>query len=92
MCGAPVRDISHVTPLVIEISGAVAIVSVVIRCATSDSLFSLDNIFSVVALATAVPISIIGLYMPDDGFGKDVWTLTPRQISRTVKVILDVMA
>jgi hypothetical protein len=88
VCGAPVRDISNVTPLVIEISGAVAIVAIIIRCATSEALFSLDNVFAVAALAAAIPISVIGLYMPNDGFGKDVWTLTHRQITRTVKVTL----
>jgi hypothetical protein len=86
LCGAPIRDISTVTPLVIGISGGVATIAIIIRCSTSDALMSLDNIFAVAALVAALPISIVGLYMPEDGFGRDVWTLTPNQITRIIKV------
>jgi hypothetical protein len=90
VCGTPVRDMSTVTPIVIGISGGVATIAVIIRCSTSDALMSLDNVFAVAALASALPISVVGLYMPEDGFGTDVWTLTPGQITRIIKVALHV--
>jgi hypothetical protein len=91
LCGAPVRDMSTVTPIVIGISGGVATIAVIIRCSTSDAMMSLDNVFAVAALAAALPISVVGLYMPEDGFGTDVWTLTPSQITRIIKVALLVL-
>jgi hypothetical protein len=86
MCGAPVRDITHITPLVTGISGGVAIIGVVVRCIATAGTFALDDIFAIAALVNAIPMGILEFVMSNDGFGKDIWTIPPAKIYRIVQV------
>jgi hypothetical protein len=85
MCGAPVRDITHITPLVTGISGGVAIIGVAIRCIATAGHFALDDIFAIAALVNAIPMGILEFIMSNDGFGKDIWTIPPAKIYRIVQ-------
>jgi hypothetical protein len=86
MCGAPVRDITHVTPIVTGISGAFAIIGVLARCIASAGSLQLDDIFAIAALISALPMGILEFFMSADGFGKDIWTIEPKNIYRIVQV------
>lgn len=86
MCGAPVRDITHITPIVTGVSGGLAIVGVFIRVWMSGPDFWLDDAMCVTALTFALPMAILEFLMSGLGFGKDIWTLTPAQIYRIVQV------
>lgn len=86
MCGAPVRDITSITPIVSGVSGGLAIVAVIIRCISTGGMFAWDDIFAVLALITALPMGILEFFMSADGFGKDIWTIEPHNIYTIVKV------
>jgi hypothetical protein len=86
MCGAPVRDITHITPIVTGISGGFAIIGVVVRCFATAGNFAPDDFFAIAALISALPMGILEFFMSADGFGKDIWTLTPKNIYRIVQV------
>ncbi|KAL5402322.1 hypothetical protein PMIN04_013006 [Paraphaeosphaeria minitans] len=86
MCGAPVRDITHVTPIITGTSGGVAIIGVAVRVLMSGADFWLDDAMCVAALIFAIPMAILEFLMSGLGFGKDIWTLTPSQIYRIVQV------
>jgi hypothetical protein len=86
MCGAPVRDITHITPIVTGISGGFAIIGVLVRGFASGGRLELDDIFAIAALISALPMGILEFFMSSDGFGKDIWTIEPSNIYRIVKV------
>ncbi|KAL5416318.1 hypothetical protein PMIN03_002122 [Paraphaeosphaeria minitans] len=86
MCGAPVRDITHVTPIITGTSGGVAIIGVAVRVLMSGADFWLDDAMCVAALIFAIPMAILEFLMSGLGFGKDIWTLTPSQIYRIVQI------
>jgi len=86
MCGAPVRDITQITPIVSGVSGGFAILGVAIRCMATKGTFALDDIFAVSALIMALPMGILEFFMSSDGFGKDIWTIPPAKIYRIVQV------
>lgn len=86
MCGAEVRDITHITPIIAGTSGGAAIIGVVVRVWMSGADFWLDDAMCVLALAFAIPMAVLEFLMSSLGFGKDIWTLTPAQIYRIVQV------
>lgn len=86
MCGAPVRDITHITPIITGTSGGAAIIGVVIRVWMSGSDFGLDDAMCVVALVFAIPMAILEFIMSGLGFGKDIWTRMPGEIYKIVQV------
>ncbi|KAJ4358363.1 uncharacterized protein N0V89_002945 [Didymosphaeria variabile] len=85
MCGAPVRDITHITPIITGTSGAAAIIGVAVRVWMSGPDFWLDDAMCVAALVFAIPMAVLEFLMSGLGFGKDIWTLTPGQIYRIVQ-------
>ncbi|KAH7402899.1 hypothetical protein BKA66DRAFT_507745 [Pyrenochaeta sp. MPI-SDFR-AT-0127] len=87
MCGKPIRNLSHVTPIVSGVSGAVAIVAVIIRSFLTGGIFALDDIFAITALLSALPMGILQFFVAVDGFGKDIWTLQPEKIYRVVQLV-----
>lgn len=50
MCGAPIRDITHITPIVTGVSGGAAIISVITRILVAGGMFALDDVFAIAAL------------------------------------------
>ncbi|KAH3928735.1 hypothetical protein HBH98_107900 [Parastagonospora nodorum] len=82
MCGAPVRDITDITPIMTGVFGGLAILGVAIRCVATKGAFALDDIFAVAALIVALPMGILEFVMSSDGFGKDLWTIPPANIYR----------
>lgn len=52
MCGQPVRDITHITPIVTGVSGGAAVLAVIIRVAVTGRMFALDDFFAVTALVS----------------------------------------
>ncbi|KAJ4292717.1 hypothetical protein N0V90_009380 [Kalmusia sp. IMI 367209] len=85
MCGAPVRDITHITPIISGTSGGAALIAVGIRVWMSGVDFWLDDAMCVVAIVFAIPMAVLEFLMSGLGFGKDIWTLTPDQIYRIVQ-------
>ncbi|KAH7112486.1 hypothetical protein B0J11DRAFT_185921 [Dendryphion nanum] len=85
MCGQPVRDITHITPIVTGVSGAAAIIAVVVRSALAYASFSLDDMFAVAALISALPMGILEFFMAADGFGKDIWNIPHNNIYQIIK-------
>ncbi|KAF1831964.1 hypothetical protein BDW02DRAFT_504140 [Decorospora gaudefroyi] len=84
MCGQPVRDITHITPIVTGISGGLATIAVIARCLISSAL-ALDDAFVVAALVAALPMGILEFIMSADGFGRDIWTIPADKIYRIVQ-------
>ncbi|KAL6706194.1 hypothetical protein ACN47E_005929 [Coniothyrium glycines] len=85
MCGQPVRDITHITPIVTGVSGGAAIIAVIARVLIAGTAFALDDIFAVAALVSALPMGILEFFMAADGFGKDIWNIQPEKIYRIVQ-------
>lgn len=85
MCGAEVRDVTYITPIIAGTSGGAATIGVIIRVWMSGNDFWLDDAMCVIALLFAVPMAILEFLMSGLGFGKDIWTLTPDQIYRIVQ-------
>jgi hypothetical protein len=86
MCGAPVRDNSHITPVIVYITGSLATISVMTRCIAKTRNFGLDDISALAAFVTGVAMAIIIIIMSAEGFGKDMWTLYPARIVRILHV------
>jgi hypothetical protein len=86
MCGAPVRDNTHITPIVTIVFGILAIFSIFIRCLATVDRLALDDIFAIAALATALPMGIMEFFLSLYGFGKDIWTIPPSKIYRITQV------
>jgi hypothetical protein len=86
MCGAPVRDNTHITPVIVYISGGLATIGVMVRCIAKIRNFGLDDISALAAFVTGVAMAIIIVIMSADGFGKDIWTLYPARITRILQV------
>lgn len=86
MCGQPVRDITHITPIVSGVSGGAAIIAVVVRCFPTGGVFALDDIFAIAALVSALPMGILEFIMAADGFGKDIWNIPHENIYRIIRV------
>ncbi|RVX74306.1 hypothetical protein B0A52_02138 [Exophiala mesophila] len=87
-CNEPIRDNTAVTPIVTGVSGALAVVCVVLRIA--DRLPHLArlqwaDLCVVLALILATPMAALEFVMSSDGFGKDIWTIPFDKITRIVK-------
>ena len=86
MCGHPVRDITHITPIVTGVSGGAALIALIVRCILSSSNFGLDDAFVVAAFVSALPMGVLEFIMSNDGFGRDIWTIPAAKIYRIVQV------
>lgn len=54
MCGQPVRDITHITPIVTGVSGGAAMIAVITRILVAGGITSLDDLFALVALMSVM--------------------------------------
>ena len=86
MCGAPVRDNTHVLPLISGISGLFALVAVIVRVIAAGRNFALDDFFVVAAMAGAIPMDVLQLYTGPAGFGRDIWTVPFENLYYILKV------
>jgi hypothetical protein len=86
MCGAPVRDNTHITPIIIYVTGSLATITIIARCIARTDNFALDDISALAAFVTGVAMAIIIVVMSAAGFGKDLWTLDPARITRILEV------
>ncbi|KAL4875022.1 hypothetical protein BJY04DRAFT_224411 [Aspergillus karnatakaensis] len=85
MCGDPVRDRSLVAPIATAVTGTLAIAFVLLRgydC-TVRKEYKLADLCAVAALIFSFPMDIFEFFMMASGMGKDIWTLTPKQITNT---------
>ncbi|KAI0875611.1 50S ribosomal protein L36e [Hypoxylon argillaceum] len=87
LCGAKVRDNTVVTPVIVAVSGILAIVAVVMRVldALPNRKLQPADICAILALVTAIPLGTLELVMSTLGFGRDIWTLTPSHITLIVR-------
>lgn len=86
MCGLPVRDITHITPIITGTSGGAALIGVSVCVWMTGEDFGIDDAMCVAALIFAIPMAVLEFLMLGLGFGKDIWTLTPSQIYKIVQV------
>ncbi|KAF2728073.1 hypothetical protein EJ04DRAFT_569846 [Polyplosphaeria fusca] len=87
MCGAPVRDRTHLLPLISGISGLFALVAVIVRTIAAGPNFGLDDFFACAAMAGAIPMDVLQLYTGPAGFGKDVWNVSFDNIYLILKYV-----
>ncbi|PVI04707.1 hypothetical protein DM02DRAFT_555946 [Periconia macrospinosa] len=85
LCGAPVRDITSITPVIAGVSGGLALMAVIIRVWITGANFGLDDGCVVAALTLAIPMAVLEFLMSNLGFGKDIWTIEPENIYEIVK-------
>ncbi|KAL5337894.1 hypothetical protein BJX70DRAFT_408962 [Aspergillus crustosus] len=89
LCGDPIRDKSLVAPIATAVACALAIAFVLLRVydCTVRKEYKLADLCAVSALIFSLPMDIFEFFMMASGMGKDIWTLTPTQITNTVKYI-----
>ncbi|KAI1273791.1 50S ribosomal protein L36e [Xylaria sp. FL0933] len=87
LCGAPVRDITAVTPIIVSVFGILAIIAVAMRVldALPNRHLQPADLCAIAALLTGIPLGVLELVMSSLGFGKDIWTLTPYRITHIVR-------
>ncbi|KAK1765112.1 hypothetical protein QBC33DRAFT_545771 [Phialemonium atrogriseum] len=87
LCKEPVRDRSLVAPIATAVSAAIALAFVLMRmyeCYVRKE-YQWTDLCAVLAMVSSVPMDAFEFFMMADGFGKDIWTLTPEQITNVVK-------
>ncbi|KAJ0417383.1 hypothetical protein BJY00DRAFT_325692 [Aspergillus carlsbadensis] len=87
MCKQPIRDKSWVAPTATIVTGSMAIICVLVRVydCVARKEYKWADLCAVVALAWSIPMDVFEFYMKSAGMGKDVWTLTPTQITNAAK-------
>ncbi|KAL4760963.1 CFEM domain-containing protein [Aspergillus foveolatus] len=90
MCKQPVRDKSWVAPTATIVTGSLALICVLVRVhdCVSRKEFKWADVCAVCAMAFSIPMDVFEFYMKSAGMGKDVWTLTPTQITNAAKETL----
>lgn len=87
-CGAPVRDRSAEYILLSNVMAVIAAVCVLTRFGYKISTkldLGLDDWFVLATMVSAVPSAIITVFgTTKNGLGKDIWTLTPDEITNVV--------
>lgn len=88
VCERPVRDKTYVLLYASTICGSLALLGVLMRIfvAVRQNSFGYDDLCACLASAMAVP-NFIGLAISaKQGLGKDIWTLTPEEIQKCLRV------
>ncbi|KAF2760398.1 hypothetical protein EJ05DRAFT_508938 [Pseudovirgaria hyperparasitica] len=85
LCGAPIRDLTAITPIVTGVSGGLAVIAVSVRTFSVGNMIHADTVCAIIAILSAFPMGVLEMIMSHDGFGRDIWTLTPDKITRIVK-------
>ncbi|OIW34620.1 hypothetical protein CONLIGDRAFT_675588 [Coniochaeta ligniaria NRRL 30616] len=87
LCKEPVRDKSLTAPIATAVSGSIALVLVFLRmydCWVRGE-YQWADLCAVLAMVFSLPMDVYEFYMKAEGMGKDIWTLTPTQITNVVK-------
>ncbi|KAF2023028.1 hypothetical protein EK21DRAFT_105511 [Setomelanomma holmii] len=66
LCGAPVRDVTHIIPIVTGTSGGFALLGVLVRSMSLGREFALDDIFAIAAMVSALPMGTLEFIMAAD--------------------------
>ncbi|KAE8151417.1 hypothetical protein BDV25DRAFT_138839 [Aspergillus avenaceus] len=85
MCDQPVRDITHITPIVTTVFGILAIIATLMRTLQFPKQFGAEDIFAILALLASLPMGALEFVMSNYGFGKDIWTIPFDNITRIVQ-------
>ncbi|KAI1358401.1 50S ribosomal protein L36e [Xylaria arbuscula] len=87
LCGGEIRDITATTPIIVAVSGILAIVTLVMRVIDifPNRTFQPADYCAIAAVVVGIPLGVLELVMSCLGFGKDIWTLTPSHITRIVR-------
>jgi hypothetical protein len=91
VCERPIRDKTYVLIYSATICGSFAFLAVVMRVfvALRQNSFGYDDLCACLASCMAVP-NFIGLTISaKQGLGRDMWTLTPEEIQRCLRVSYD---
>ncbi|ROT36448.1 hypothetical protein SODALDRAFT_335548 [Sodiomyces alkalinus F11] len=87
LCKEPIRDRSLVAPIATAVSGSIALFVILIRvweCSIQKE-WGWSDMSAYVAWASSVPMNVFEFFMMANGMGKDIWTLTPEQITDVVR-------
>ncbi|KAL4805606.1 hypothetical protein BDV18DRAFT_152846 [Aspergillus unguis] len=87
LCHDPVRDKSLIAPIATAVTGALALALISLRiydCVVKKE-YRWADLCAVLAFISSLPMDIFEFFMMSSGMGKDVWTLTPTQITNAVK-------
>ncbi|KAL4778357.1 hypothetical protein BJX76DRAFT_362799 [Aspergillus varians] len=87
ICHEPIRDRSLIAPIATAVTGAVALGFILVRVydCIARSEFTWADLCAVLAMTSSIPMDVFEFMMMKSGMGKDVWTLTPAQITNSVK-------
>lgn len=88
VCEQPIRDRTHVLIYSATICGSFALLAVLMRIfvAYRQKSFGYDDLCACLASCMAVP-NFIGLTISAKlGLGRDMWTLTPEEIQKCLRV------
>ncbi|KAI0161225.1 hypothetical protein GGR57DRAFT_351303 [Xylariaceae sp. FL1272] len=87
LCGIPARDNSLTAPIATAVTGGLAFLAVLLRCCNSflAKEFNWADTCAVLAMLSSIPMDVYEFFMRRDGMGKDIWTLTPDQITSVLK-------
>ncbi len=88
VCDRPIRDEGHVLVTCAAVLGTIAFLAVLMRVSVAwrQKSFGLDDMFACLAACMSVPNSIGLATSAKLGLGRDIWTLTPFEITRVQKV------
>lgn len=91
MCGVPVRSKQSLVHRVNFALWAVSVIAVVGRFASRSRHFDgagygYDDWMALIVEGCVTAIAICGYFMVSDGLGKDIWQLSPWQISSVLRV------
>lgn len=90
LCGAEVRDDSTTPLLIGVIGGAIALLAFLMRmCSAIPSggrVLGWDDWTMAVCVALAVPPTVFSVLLPNNGLGKDMWTLPLQNIENVLFV------
>ncbi|KAL2162551.1 hypothetical protein VTH06DRAFT_7465 [Thermothelomyces fergusii] len=88
MCKEPVRNRSLVAPLGATITGGLALICVILRVYESGirkKEFQWADLWAVISMICSIPMDACEWFMRAHGMGRDIWTLTPDEITEVVK-------
>lgn len=88
VCDRPYRDEGHVLVICAAVLGTSALLAVAMRVyvAIRQNSFGYDDTFACLAACMSVPNSIGLATSAMLGLGRDIWTLTPHEITKVLKV------
>ncbi|KAL2015205.1 hypothetical protein VTK56DRAFT_6070 [Thermocarpiscus australiensis] len=88
LCKEPIRDRSLVAPIATAVTGGMALAFVLLRLyesAVRKKEFHWADVCAALAMLCSIPMDVGEFFMMAHGMGKDIWTLTPEEITNVVK-------